>query len=79
MAQATSWRTGVLIFNNKPLGDVVQEINRITAASSSPANSRARIVNGTFHRDQLDHFIAQVKQLFGAKIMTLPGGVTLLS
>ena len=81
VAQATAWRTGVLIFNHKPLGDVVQEINRYRSGRIFITSDalRARIVNGTFHRDQLDHFIAQVKQLFGAKITTLPGGVTLLS
>ncbi|MTD92729.1 DUF4880 domain-containing protein [Hyphomicrobium sp. xq] len=80
-AQATSWRQGVLIFKDEPLSDVVKEINRYRAGRIIITNGdlSARIVNGTFHRAQLDNFLTQVKQLFGAKVTELPGGVTLLS
>jgi transmembrane sensor len=79
--KATSWRTGVLIFSDKPLGEVVEEINRYVPGHIFITNAalRARIVNGTFHRDQLDTFVSQVEQLFRAKATILPGGVTLLS
>jgi transmembrane sensor len=81
LEKATSWRSGVLIFNDKPLGDVVEEINRYLPGHIFVTNRAlgARIVNGTFHRDRLGNFVDQVKQLFGAKATTLPGGVTLLS
>ncbi len=81
IAKATSWRTGVLIFIDKPLGEVVEEINRYVPGHIFITNAalRARIVNGTFHRDQLDTFVGQVEQLFGAKATVLPGGITLLS
>ncbi len=81
LGTATSWRTGVLIFNDRPLGDVVNEVNRYLPGHIFITNGalRSRIVNGTFHRDQLVNFVDQVKQLFGAKATALPGGVTLLS
>lgn len=81
IGQATSWRSGVLIFNDRPLAEVVEEINRYRPGRIFITNDavRSRIVNGTFHRDQLDNFIAQVRQLFGAKVTILPAGVVLLS
>ena len=33
-----------------------------------------RIINATFHVDQLDNFFVQAKELFGAKVTTLPAG-----
>lgn len=79
--KATSWRSGVLIFTDKPLGEVVEEINRYLPGHIFIVNGalRARVVNGTFHREQLSNFVDQVKLLFGAKATVLPGGVTLLS
>lgn len=79
--QATSWRSGMLIFQNKPLTHVIEEINRYRPGRIVITNSDLgrRVVNGTFRRDQLDSFIAQVQQLFGAKVTTLPAGLTLLS
>ncbi len=79
--KATAWRSGVLIFSGKPLGEVVDEINRYRPGHIFITSSelRARVVNGTFHRDQLGNFVEQVRQLFGAKATSLPGGVTLLS
>lgn len=80
-AQATLWRQGVLIFKDEPLSDVVKEINRYRPGRIFITNSAlgARIVNGTFHREQLGNFLLQVRHLFGAKVTELPGGVTLLS
>jgi transmembrane sensor len=80
-AQATSWRQGVLIFKDQPLSEVVKEINRYRVGRIFITNSDlgTRVVNGTFHRAQLGNFVTQVKQLFGAKVTELPGGVALLS
>ena len=81
IAQATSWRSGMLIFHNKPLTEVIEEINRYRPGRIVVTNADLgrRVVNGTFRRDQLDTFIAQVQQLFGAKVTMLPAGLTLLS
>lgn len=81
VSKATAWRSGVLIFTDRPLGEVVDEINRYRPGHIFVTNAklRRRIVNGTFHREQLDSFVGQVEQLFGAKATVLPGGVTLLS
>jgi transmembrane sensor len=81
VAQATSWQTGLLVFHDKTLTDVVEEINRYRPGRIVITNSdlRRRIVNATFHADQLDNFLVQAQELFGAKVTHLPAGVTLLS
>ncbi len=68
-------------FTTRPLAEVIEEINRYRPGRIVITNSdlARRVVNGTFRRDQLDTFIAQVQQLFGAKVTTLPAGLTLLS
>jgi transmembrane sensor len=81
VVQATSWQTGLLVFHDKALIDVVEEINRYRPGRIVITNNdlRRRIVNATFHTDQLDNFFVQAQELFGAKITHLPAGVTLLS
>lgn len=79
--QTTSWRSGMLVFHNKPLVDVIEEVNRYRPGRIVVTNSELgrRVVNGTFRRDQLETFIAQVQRLFGAKVTALPAGLVLLS
>lgn len=79
--ETTSWRAGMLVFRNKPLAEVVDEVNRYRPGRIIVANAALgrRVINGTFRRDQLGGFTAQVSQLFGAKVTTLPVGVTILS
>lgn len=77
---ASAWQKGLLIVRNRPLSDVVNEVNRYRSGRiviASPALSD-RLVNGTFHVDHLDNFPSQVQQLFGAGIRVLPGGIVLL-
>jgi transmembrane sensor len=77
----SAWREKLLIFKDKPLATVVSEINRYRPGKIVVTNSDLgqRLVNGTFHTDQLDDFVAQVRQLYAVKVRSLPGGVVLLS
>ncbi|QOZ37162.1 iron dicitrate transport regulator FecR [Bradyrhizobium sp. CCBAU 53421] len=79
--QVAAWQTGLLIFRDRPLASVVDEVNRYRAGKIIITNAelRRRLVNGTFQVDKLDNFVAQVEQLFGARITSLPGGVVLMS
>jgi transmembrane sensor len=81
LGQVTAWQAGLLIFRDKPLANVVEEVNRYRAGKIiiTNANLRIRVVNGTFQINRLDDFVAQVQQLFGAQVRSLPGGVVLLS
>jgi transmembrane sensor len=80
-AQITAWQTGLLIFRDRPLASVVEEVNRYRPGKILIVNPdlKRRAVNGDFEIAKLDTFITQVQQLFGAHATTLPGGLILLS
>jgi transmembrane sensor len=80
-ALATAWQQGLLIFHDRPLAEVIAEVNRYRAGKIIIMNARLgqRRVNGTFHLDRLDDVVAEVRQLFDAEIRRLPGGIVLLS
>ena len=77
---ATAWQERLLIFRDRPLAEVIDEVNRYRPGRIIVTNSELarRLVNGTFHLDRLDDVVAQVRQLFGARVTSLPGGVVLL-
>lgn len=79
--KATSWRSGMLVFQNKPLVEVIEEVNRYRPGRIVITNGDLgkRVVNGTFRGDEIETFIAQIEQLFGAKVTRLPAGLLLLS
>lgn len=79
--QTIAWRNNLLIFRDKPLVAVVNEVNRYRPGKIVVMNSELgqRLVNGTFQTDKLDDFVAQVRQLFSADVRSLPGGIVLLS
>jgi transmembrane sensor len=79
-AQVTAWQAGLLIFRDRPLADVVDEVNRYRSGKIIITNAdlKRRIVNGTFQISKLDDFVPQVQQLFGAQVRSLMGGVVLL-
>ena len=78
--QVTAWQAGLLIFRDRPLSDVVDEVNRYRSGKIIITNAdlRRRMVNGTFQINKLGDFVPQVQQLFGAQARSLPGGVVLL-
>jgi transmembrane sensor len=80
-AQETSWQARLLVFRDRPLAQVIDEVNRYRPGKIIVTNSELgrRLVNGTFHLDRLEEVIAQVRQLFGASVTALPGGIVLLS
>jgi len=81
VAQVTAWQSGLLIFRDRPLSSVVDEVNRYRSGKIIILNTdlKRRLVNGTFQINKLDNFVAQVQQLFGVQATSLPGGVVLLS
>jgi transmembrane sensor len=80
-AQVTAWQSGLLIFRDRPLAAVVDEVNRYRPGKIVivSAELRQRTVNGDFEIKKLDSFVTQVEQLFGAHATSLPGGLVLLS
>lgn len=80
-AQVAAWQDGLLIFRDRPLADVVDEVNRYRPGKIVITNAdlKRRVVNGTFQISKLENFVPQVQQLFGAQARSLLGGVVLLS
>lgn len=80
-AAAAAWQQNLLIIRDRPLAEVVGEVNRYRPGRIIVTNAALghRLVNGTFHLERLDNFPSQVRELFGAGVRTLPGGVVLLS
>jgi transmembrane sensor len=80
-AQVTAWRSGRLIFRGVPLAEVVDEVNRYRPGKIIITNAdlSRRVVDGVFQLDRLEHLIGQIQNLFGARAMSLPGGIVLLS
>lgn len=79
-ARIDAWRRGVLVFDNEPLARVVDEINRyrpgrilITRAELGRRKVQARIPTA-----QPDTFLDLVHDVYGARVTTMPGGLTLL-
>lgn len=75
-----SWRHGLLIFENRPLAEVISQINRYYSGRIILANSEvgSRPVNGVFHTRQIEQTVTQLQQLMGLKLKRLPGGIALL-
>jgi len=79
-AQASAWRSGLLVFRNAPLAEVIEEVNRYRPGKIIIANSdlKRRVVDGIFNVERLDILISQIQHLFGARATSLPGGVVVL-
>ncbi|OPF91407.1 hypothetical protein I8G32_01372 [Rhodopseudomonas palustris] len=80
IAEASAWREGLLIFHQRPLAEVVTEINRYRPGRVMLVNAQLgrRVVNGRFRVDNIDGIMAMFEQIFGAKLTRLPGGIVLL-
>jgi transmembrane sensor len=76
-----AWRRGLLVFDNKPLSQVIPEINRYRRGRIVLINEEiGRLsLDATFRLDRIDEVVPKIADIFSLKIRTLPGGVVLLS
>lgn len=79
--EVSAWRTGALSFVGKPLADVVAEINRYRPGKVLLRNPELgrRLVRMRFSIAQTDGALAMIRDLYGAQMTSLPGGIVLLS
>lgn len=79
--EASAWRTGALSFVGKPLAQVVDEINRYRPGRVLLRNAELgrRLVRMRFSISQMDGALAMIRDLTGAQMTSLPGGIVLLS
>lgn len=63
-----SWRDGLLVFNNRPLGQVAAEFNRYNRRQLVVDPSAVRVrIDGSFKANNLDGFVRLLGQGFGVK------------
>jgi transmembrane sensor len=76
-----AWRDGMLVFHDRPLAQVIDEVNRYRPGRILLLNAALgrRLVTARFELGQLDDVIVQMNQVFGARVTELPGGLVLLS
>ncbi|WP_286186104.1 FecR family protein [Acidovorax cavernicola] len=75
-----AWRRRQLVFDQVPLSDVVAEVNRYRHGRlilTSEALGRSR-VQASFSIDRLDDVAFLVRDVYGAELTQLPGGIVLL-
>lgn len=76
-AQLPTWRQRLLVFNQTPLAAVVAEVNRyrpgkLVLATASLGRNQ---VQASISIDRLDDVIALIRDVYGAEVTHLPGGV----
>lgn len=78
---AIAWRRRVLVFDDRPLAEVVAEINRYRPGRIILTNDAlaARKVRARFSLNQLGDAATLIHQAFGASVRSLPGGIVLVS
>jgi ferric-dicitrate binding protein FerR (iron transport regulator) len=78
---ALAWRQRVLVFDNQPLAQVVDEINRYRPGKIVLMDKQlaARKVHARFMLNQLTDVAALIHDAYGAHVTSLPGGIVLLS
>jgi transmembrane sensor len=77
---AAAWRRGLLIFKDRPLADVVSDLNRhrrgkVVIASG---NLRSRRMSGVFHLNRPDEILAHLEETLQVRPVSLIGGIVLL-
>jgi len=76
----SGWRQGMLVFRQVPLVQVVAEVNRYRPGKlilNSDALGRNK-VQASFALDRLDDVVALIRDVYGARVTRLPGGIVLL-
>ncbi|MEI2415012.1 FecR domain-containing protein [Orrella sp. JC864] len=79
--ESAAWRRGMLEFENAPLSEVVEQINRyrpghVFLQNGSLAGQR---LSAHFSTDALDEAIAHIGHLFGASIRRLTDGIVIIA
>ncbi|WP_170836282.1 FecR family protein [Pandoraea sp. ISTKB] len=77
---ATAWRSGVLVFRDTPLPDVVNEINRYRSGRVVVIDDRLaqKHLSGRFRIDSIGEIFAQMQAVLGANVTHLPGGIVVV-
>ena len=76
--RATSWREGVVVFDDAPLAEAVAEMNRYTRHPVTLADDRigAFRVSGVFRTGDPERFADSMAEVFPLEVERGPGGST---
>lgn len=75
-----SWESGVLIFNDRPLSEAVEEMNRYTTNPIVLADESSRDlrVSGVFNTGDPEHFAQTIAETFALRLHRDPNGAVRL-
>ncbi|OYU87675.1 MAG: iron dicitrate transport regulator FecR [Bradyrhizobiaceae bacterium PARB1] len=77
----SSWRDGMLVFENAALARVIDEINRYRPGRIVLMNAELgrRQISARFKLNRLDAVVTQFQEVFGVKATALGGGIVIVS
>jgi transmembrane sensor len=80
-AIVTAWYRGMLVFHNEPLARVIDEVNRYRPGKLILLDRSLgmRPIEASLRLDRIDDVIMLVRDIYGARVTRLPGGIVLLS
>ncbi|MDG9925058.1 MULTISPECIES: FecR family protein [unclassified Pseudomonas] len=79
-AEALAWRQDLLVFKQRPLAELVEELNRYRSGRIVLANQQIaqRPVSGVFHLQRTDEALAHISSSLGLSATHLPGNWVML-
>lgn len=81
VVNVSTWRTGRLSFDRTPLSEVIEEINRYRPGKVILRNEALgrTLVRMQLSLGNIDNALSMIRELYGAQVRSLPGGIVLLS
>ncbi|MEW6435559.1 MAG: FecR domain-containing protein [Pseudomonadota bacterium] len=80
-ATVTSWRDGFLVFHATPLAEAIEQVNRYRRGKIVLMNEALgeRLFSARFRIENIDEIVDQIRQVFDARVTSLPGGLIVIS
>ncbi len=80
VADAVAWRSRQLVYENRALGEVIEELNRYRPGRIvlRDGGLASRRVSGVVHLDRIDGALTNFARSLDAKLTKLPGGIVIL-
>jgi transmembrane sensor len=77
----TSWRNGFLVFHATPLAEAIEQVNRYRRGKIVLMNEALgeHLFNARFRIENIDEVVDQIRQVFNARVTSLPGGLVVIS
>ncbi|GGB95614.1 hypothetical protein GCM10007205_01060 [Oxalicibacterium flavum] len=78
-SSVTAWKRRMLIFSQASLAEVVQEVNRYRSGKLILRGERLakQKVQASFSLDRLEDVVALIRDVYGARTTSLPGGIVI--